>query len=218
MDNNDPMSALEEIANTVVLEVECDMLKNQAMRLRKQNARLVEHVRDLESVMARMMRLLFLADGVSLPLVEPTEARLNTSPLLAPIWRNVSPTGDAFYEFGLLRETTFGDAVPRFRPEEVLKLPYLIQQLASYFCGIDSLDPALRDDLSCLACCLEDFLGIKRCPHRLNDREQSALALVIESLGHEEKQHHREDPSDGPLFDALKTLKTWFDAAINHAA
>jgi hypothetical protein len=165
-----------------------------------------------------MVRLLFCAEGVSLPLTEPMEAKIDTSPLLAPIWKNVSPSGEAFYEFGLLRETTFGDAVGRFRPEEVLKLPYLIQQLAGYFAGIEAFDPALRDDLSCLACCLEDFLGQKRCPHRLQDPERSAMAFVLEYLGHQQTQAHREEPTEDPIFCAVQTLKAWFESATNQAA
>lgn len=218
MDNHDPKRSLEEIASTVVLEVKREMLQKQTARLRKRNVRLIEQIRDLESAMAKMIRLLFTAEGVSLPLVEPAEARLDAEPLLAPIWKNESPRGEAFYEFGLFRETTFGDAVTRFRPEELLKLPNLIQKLAAYFAGIDSLDPALRDDLSCLACCLDDFLGIRRCPHRLNDRERNALSEVIEYLWHDEKEHHRDHPDEHHIFNSLETLKAWFNSATTQAA
>jgi hypothetical protein len=217
MEKQNLNGSLQDIAYTVHLEVERDVLQNQAALLRTRNARLVEHSRDLEAMVARLARLLLTLDAAALPVPERADERFTAGRCLAPVWRNEAPTGHPFTEFGLYRETTFGDAVARFRPEDVLDMPRLIQQLAAHFAKQESLDAELRDDLSCLACCLDDFLGQRRCPHQLKRPERAALTAIIDYLWEGEERNFLEHPSKDHVFNSLKVLKEWFSASSDAA-
>lgn len=141
-------------------------------------------------------------------------AMLGAGRLTATLWKEGNEHAGWQYRFNLFRMSrNSGRVSQRFLPRDVPDLARLAQLLAFTLSDDGCLDSELRDDLSCLAACLDQVLpstaGSGRPRPRPWGAVERAIREVLDYLLDDEKEHFAQSPSPGHIYRQLLLLDRW---------
>lgn len=142
-------------------------------------------------------------------------AMVGAGRLTASIWKEGDEHSGWRYRFNLFRMSrASGRISQRFLPQDVADLARLAQLLAFALSDDGCLGSELRDDLSCLAACLDQVLPSTAGSGRPRPRPWGAvgraLSEVLDYLLNEEKVHFAYSPSSEHIYRHLVLLHRWW--------
>ena len=156
------------------------------------------------------------ANGKNKAIDYPPYAAVGVENLTAMIWKTGDRRSGATYRFNIHRMNPgTGRFSQLFTLENVEHLARLAQLLAFGLAEDGGMDAGVRDDLYCLASCLDDVLGIpaSRGPvRRLTEREIQAIETVVEYLWEDEESDQCSNPTANHIFEHLKVLRKWLSS------
>ncbi len=141
-------------------------------------------------------------------------AMLGAGRLTASLWKEGDEHAGWRYRFNLFRMSRVtGRVGQRFLPQDAPDLARLAQLLAFTLSDDGCLDRELRDDLSCLAACLDQVLPSTAGSGRPRPRPWGAvgraLREVLDYLLDEEKAHFAVSPTPDHIYRQLVLLDRW---------
>jgi len=139
---------------------------------------------------------------------------LGAGNLTASLWKSGDESSGWHYRFNIFRMSRLsGRVTQRFSPRDVGDLARLAHLLAFTLSNDGCLDAELRDDLSCLAACLDCVFTL---PPPRNNRQMTltgpaatSLGTVLEYLWEDESQHFAANPSGDHIYRHLVVLRAW---------
>ena len=145
-------------------------------------------------------------------------AMLGAGQLASALWKTSDTREQFAYGFNVFRMCAVsGEVTQRFTPDDLPNLARLTRVLAFEIAEDGCLDGDLRDDLSCLAACLDDVVPSGE---RMLDRRRPspyvahALQYVLDYLIEDEGKHFAQNPSSGHVYRRLIFLACWLDGHL----
>ena len=157
-------------------------------------------------------------------LVRKPYAMLGAGPLAASIWKAKRKGRQFAYRFNIFRMCAkSGQVSQRFTPRDIPHLVSLVRLLAFEIANDGCLDVSLRDDLFCLAACLDEVLGKPRTANsNCSDDNPSAplprsvnwaIERVLDHLWREEADNFKETPCIEHIYRSLVVIHRWLDGS-----
>jgi hypothetical protein len=145
-------------------------------------------------------------------------AMLGAGPVTASLWKKTDTRDRFAYRFNLFRMCgCTGRITHRFTPADLPDLARLVQLLAFEISEDGCLDRELRDDLSCLAACLDDVLPSGRARPRRTPPDgvvAEALRRIVDYLVEDEARHFAADPSAQHIYRSVLAVACWLDGRL----
>lgn len=134
--------------------------------------------------------------------------------LSSRIWKSGSEQKGWKYRFSVSRlHPLRGRESCLFSPADIPDLAQLAQRLAAVIHDDGCLDSDLRDDLGCLAYCLETVFRLPRCrpdrPLATDSPVVESLRTLIDYLWDDEARHFAESPGNRHVYRHLIALDAW---------
>jgi hypothetical protein len=141
-------------------------------------------------------------------------AMLGAGRLTSAVWKEGDDDSGWHYRFNIFRmNRPSGRVSQRYRPQDVVDLARLAQVLAFALSDDGCMDSELRDDLSCLAACLDQVLPDTKGGRRPRPRPWGAVGRavreVLDYLLEDERVHFAESPSTDHIYRQLVLLDRW---------
>ena len=156
-------------------------------------------------------------------LVRKPYAMLGAGPLAASIWKAKRKGQQFAYRFNIFRMCArSGQVSQRFTPSDIPHLVSLVRLLAFEIANDGCLDVNQRDDLSCLAACLDEVLGKPRTEaNRSSDNSSApvprsvnhAIENVLDYLWEDEAKNFQDNPCIGHIYRSLAVIQCWLDGS-----
>lgn len=148
---------------------------------------------------------------------------LGAGPLAASVWK-AERKGERFaYRFNIFRMCAMSGRVSqRFTPNDIPYLASLVRLLAFEIANDGCLDVSSRDDLFCLAACLDEVLGKSRTEADRSCDDSSApmprnvhwaIEKVLEYLWEDEAKNFHDNPGIGHIYRSLVVIQCWLDGS-----
>lgn len=154
------------------------------------------------------------ANESSMSIKEKPYAMVGAGRLAASIWKTGDERSGWNYRFNVFRMSgTNGRVTQRFSPNDVADLAKLVRVLAFTLADDGCVTADLRDDLFCLAACLDEVFPRTRvagqCALSPHGPVVKALQQVLDYLWEDEGRDFRGSPTEDHIYRQLVVLKSW---------
>jgi hypothetical protein len=153
------------------------------------------------------------ANGKNTPSDNKPYVMVGSGRLTAGVWKIADERSGWRYRFNIYRTIRASGRVSQwFGPSDIEHFAKLVEVLAITLADDGCLKDSLRDDLLCLASCLDDVLGCgatRLQPSALTAVVINSIEAVVQHFRDDEAKDYAANPSTDHIFLHLRVLDRW---------